>query len=228
MKQRFIVLGIILMILGGVLLVWLSIENNTNTKVGSASALSIDELALPSIGFQKVDGERAWRFPEDFGPHPDFQREQWHLRSEDGCPINIDILLERVSVVPPQFAPMRRSNWATQSIFTAHAVLQQAETILLDHVLTSRGANNLAAASLEQVWVENWVLDFVENSLNIQEGNVVLKGELVFGNPQEPMADDLWYSYQRPIAFSGQLITQDADTKFDCNMVLLHRFGSGT
>lgn len=224
MRQRLAIVMILLVLGIGVVLVWRSVGADDDALV-AAQVVDVDALALPVVGFQAVDGKYDWRFPADFGPHPDFQREQWQLITNDNCAVALNIQFERVSLLPDALMPDRESAWAAQSTVIGQATIRHNGDVVVDHTLTSRVAIGLAGATAEQVWVEDWVLNFADNTLVIRNRDGVLTGDLTFDDPRDPMMDESWYSYQRPAELRGQL-SADETTTFICAVTLLHRFGS--
>ncbi len=224
MKQRLMI-GVVLVLVGiGGVLVWQSLQANEDTQV-AAQVINAEDLGLSAVGFMAVDGKYDWSFPDDFGPHPNFQREQWQISSVADCPIQLTLTFERLSLLPEQLMPSRDSAWTTQSIFSAQATIRHDDNVELETALISRGALGLVGATDQRVWVEDWVLDFADNTLFIRSDSLVLSGDLLFEDPRDPMIDDTWYSYQRPAEMRGQLIT-DENIAFTCAMLLVHRFGS--
>lgn len=224
MKQRLGLVAIVVLVVVGGWLVWDALQTDEEVLV-SAQIVDPDALALPVVGFRTVAGGYQWSFPDDLGPHPDFQREQWILTTTDECAIQIDVRFERLSLLPAQLMPPRESEWSTQSTFTAQAILRRSGDTLLNEALTTRAALDLAGADADQVWVEDWVLDFAENVLAISSNDVTLTGTLIFADPRDLSNDEAWYSYEHPAELRSQLVA-DENTAFTCDVVLMHRFGS--
>lgn len=225
--QRGLLAGIVLVviIIGGVL-VWQSVEENDEGIV-AGQQINPDDFILPGVGFRTVGDTYDWVFPDDFGPHPDFQREQWQLSNNGDCPLNINIMLDRVSTVPEFLLPERESEWVAASVFTGDVAIDRGNNTLLEGFAVSRDAIALAGATDERIWIEDWELHLSNQTLYIQVDGVVLQADLVFGDPQNQAQETDWYSYQRPVEMTGQ-VSDDTTTNFSCDMMLLHRFGSAS
>ena len=59
-----------------------------------------------SAGFLRAKGPRGWVFPDDYGPHPEFQTEWWYytgtLQSSDGSQYGYQLTFFRRGLAPPQ------------------------------------------------------------------------------------------------------------------------------
>jgi predicted secreted hydrolase len=128
-------------------------------------AVSADIVGLRSTdstaGYARADRVRAFAFPLDHGPHPDFQTEWWYytgnLDAADGRHFGYQLTFFRRAIAPT--ATARNSDWATNQIYFAHFAITDAKNN--DHWATerfSRGAAGLAGASGDpyRVWLENW------------------------------------------------------------------------
>ena len=119
------------------------------------------------VGYARATNVRPFKFPDDHGPHPDFQTEWWYytgnLESADGRRFGYQLTFFRRAITPPstaaQGATPRASDWATNQIYFAHFALTDAKNNRHDSTERfSRGAANLAGASGNpfRVWIENW------------------------------------------------------------------------
>lgn len=124
------------------------------------------ESAPAPAGFQRADGPRAWDFPADFGPHPDFQTEWWYytgiLETGEGRLFGYQLTLFRRGLVPPEERPDRSSDWAADQVYMGHFALSdiQAGTHRSAEIF-SRGAAGLAGAQSDpfRAWVEGWTIE---------------------------------------------------------------------
>lgn len=124
-------------------------------------------------GYARALAPRAFRFPDDHGPHPEFQTEWWyytgHLEAEDGRPFAFQLTFFRRALTPQPAA--RASALAADQIYFAHFALTDvaggAHTFAERF---SRGAGGLAGASGRpfQVWLEDWRAEALD-----AEGSVV-------------------------------------------------------
>ena len=76
-----------------------------------------DVLSGEAAGFARAEGPRAFRFPADHGPHPEYRSEWWYftgnLRGPDGRPFGFQLTLFRFALVADP--PARASAWSARS-----------------------------------------------------------------------------------------------------------------
>ncbi len=133
----------------------------------SANVISLktnDSIA----GYTRAINRREWKFPNDHGPHLDFQTEWWYfvgnLDASDGRHFGYELTFFRRAITPTTACGdcgvnARDSEWATNQIYFAHFAISDVKAN--DHFSTerfSRGAAGLAGGSGNpfRVWVENW------------------------------------------------------------------------
>lgn len=117
----------------------------------------------------------AFRFPEDHGPHPDFQTEWWYLtgnlESASGRRFGFQFTIFRSALAPggaggPGGSDSGSgleagSNWSTDQVYMGHfALTDEAGGVFHHFERFSRGALGLAGAETEpfRVWLEDWSL----------------------------------------------------------------------
>jgi predicted secreted hydrolase len=129
-------------------------------------------------GYARADAIRAFAFPPDHGPHPDFQTEWWYytgnLDAADGRHFGYQLTFFRRAISPTDTA--RDSDWGTNQIYFAHFAITDVKNN--DHWAVerySRGAAGLAGANGNpyHVWLENWDA----TSLNAEGSRVQLHAE---------------------------------------------------
>ena len=144
------------------------------TCLGLAAVLADDTLSPPSklsvlLGsdadeaFARASQPRAFVFPEDHGPHPDFRNEWWYvtgnLDDEDGRRFGFELTIFRFALAPT--APVSESAWRTNQVYIAHLAVTDADADDF-HVAQryARGALGLAGAQAPplRVWIDNWEL----------------------------------------------------------------------
>ena len=114
-----------------------------------------------------VAGEpRAFRFPEDHGPHQDFRNEWWYftgnLDDEQGHRFGYELTVFRFSLRPreqAQTGTQPESGWHTNQVYMAHLALTDEENQRFEFEQRfSRGALGLAGARSDpfKVWIEDW------------------------------------------------------------------------
>jgi predicted secreted hydrolase len=114
-------------------------------------------------GFARADGPMPLLFPQDHGPHPDYQTEWWYftgnMQDEQGRRFGYQLTFFRRALLPPNQAPARDSAWATPQVYMAHLALTDASS-RQHHAFErlARGAAGLAGAQSEpfHVWLDDW------------------------------------------------------------------------
>jgi len=117
-------------------------------------------------GFERAFAPRAFSFPADHGPHPDFREEWWYvtgnLDGPEGRRFGFQITIFRHGL--KRGMPSRPSNWAGQDAYMAHfAVTDVAGKRYTAFQRLSRGAAGLAGSQLEpfKVWLDEWRIEAV-------------------------------------------------------------------
>ncbi len=177
MRLFLLALGIAVVI-GGLL--WLGREP------GPPPASSSLVLGAPAeaIDFARVTQVRDFRFPEDHGPHLDFQTEWWYytgnLDAKDGSHFAYQLTFFRRGLTPG--SPERRASLATNQIYFAHFALTDVDGG--EHTFSerfSRGVAELAGAgsSPYRVWLEDWSVQAMDTEggllrLQAREGDMAV------------------------------------------------------
>lgn len=179
--RRFLFIVIAIVIVGaGAFLYWRSQQAAT-----PATEIVALQSAAGAEGFARVTEARAMQFPQDHGPHPDFQTEWWYytgnLQVEDGSPnsglrrFGYQLTFFRRGITPGTVG-VRESDWATNQIYFAHFALTDAKNNAHNETeIFSRGAAGLAGASGDpfRVFIENWS----STGLNPEASSVELKAD---------------------------------------------------
>lgn len=201
--KRLLMIVMAVVIGGGAVYLW---RQGPTENTDGTNLIGQTDFELPSIGFAKVVADYTWQFPQDYGPHPDFQREQWQIKTTNDCPTPLTITFARVSVFPQNFPSIRSSAWATRSIITAD--VQQADTTTSR---VSRAVIGLAGSDEQQIWVDDWEWQWATGRLVVGPFDWMLN----LGDPLEATSDNAWHRYTR----IGQ-----ADN--GCLIELIHQFGT--
>jgi predicted secreted hydrolase len=120
--------------------------------------------ASDAAGFQRVLPGRAFAFPRDHGPHPDFRHEWWYvtgnLDAANGERFGFELTFFRFALVPPPIPPTP-SAWRSSEVYMAHfAISDVAQRRFRFAQKLSRGALGLAGAEAQplHVWIDDWSL----------------------------------------------------------------------
>jgi predicted secreted hydrolase len=134
-----------------------------------------DREVLPAEaapGFALAAAPRAFQFPRDHGPHPEFRQEWWYLTGNlDGAGgerFGFELTFFRFALEPPPGpgaaaagAVRAASAWRTREIYMAHfAITDVAAQRFRFAQKLSRAALGLAGAvdAPLRVWIDDWML----------------------------------------------------------------------
>jgi predicted secreted hydrolase len=163
-----------------------------------SASLSVAEALRSSDnqGYARALEPRAFSFPKDHGPHPEFRTEWWYytgnLATAEGRRFGFQLTFFRSALAPEM--PERGSAWATRQAWLAHFALSDVDGERF-HAFErwSRGAVGLAGVQAEpfRVWVEDWSAAAVEGEtgpvfpmrLRAAQGEVALDLRLDQGKP---------------------------------------------
>jgi predicted secreted hydrolase len=219
------------------LLVMATILGCGGTESGEAlrARLSLVETlaGADTVGYRRALEPRAFDFPPDHGPHPDFRTEWWYvtgnLSSTSGRDFGFQLTIFRNALSPT--SPESPSDWATNQAYMGHfTVTDVSGERFYAHERFARGAAGLAGAEGEplRVWLEDWKLEATTAAtfpirLEARDADVELRLELTEGKPvvlqgdrglsqkgPEPGNASYYYAHTR-LPASGTLVL-DGDT----------------
>lgn len=112
--------------------------------------------------FKRAAEVRPFVFPQDHGPHPEYQTEWWYytgnLQTADGQRWGYQLTFFRSGLSAD--APERESQWATSQVYLAHFAVTDAagQRFVANSQLARGGEINIAGAQAEpfRVFVKNW------------------------------------------------------------------------
>jgi len=150
-----------------------------------------------SDGFARATKVRKLTFPDDAGPHPEFQTEWWYytgnLTDENGRHFGFQLTFFRRALSPTE--ERRTSNWATNQVYFAHFAISDIKNrVFYPSERWSRGAAGLAGAMAHpfRVWIEDWSATAEGESFHLQAKN-------------DQVAIDLLLTPTKPIVLHGEL-----------------------
>lgn len=126
---------------------------------GRALAQGFAGLGTAADGYAKVTPGRAFSFPGDHGPHPDFRIEWWYvtanLKDAGGTAYGAQWTLFRQALAPGA----QQEGWANQQIWMAHAAITRADTHRTAETF-ARGGVGQAGVTAEpfQAWIDAWMM----------------------------------------------------------------------
>ncbi len=156
----------------------------------------------PAEGFARAEAPRAFRFPEDHGPHPDYRTEWWYVTGhldgpgEESFGFQVTFFRSALSPDPPE----EESEWSTRQVYLAHfAVTDVDGGRHRSFERMARGAVGMAGAQAEpfRVWVDHWTLeshgdDLFPLRVSAETEEVGLELLLRSGKPLVPQGEDGW------------------------------------
>ena len=158
-----------------------------------AATIRVDEAmgGTPDPGFARAFEPRAFSFPGDHGPHPDFATEWWYLtgnlESDDGRRFGYQLTLFRVGLRPGEAA--QDSDWRSNQVYMGHlAVSDIAGGKHYSAERFARAAAGLAGARARpfEVWLGPWRLhsdnEFFPLALEAQDADFGLSLQLQAGD----------------------------------------------
>lgn len=189
MQQRIIVLILVIATLAICALVYLNFRK-PQKETGASVVESLSD-GSHADGFARATQVRRFTFPQDAGPHPEFQNEWWYytgnLNDETGRRFGFQLTFFRRALSPN--ASERNSNWATNQVYFAHfAVSDIQNRNFYPNARWSRGAMGLAGAEADpfRVWIEDWSASSQGKSVHLKasNGSVVIN---LFLTPTKPI-----------------------------------------
>jgi len=157
--------AVLVLIAGGAAALWLGSEPRPGApRIGATISVTSALGADGADGFARAAAPRAFEFPPDHGPHPEFRTEWWYytgnLRAGDGRHVGFQLTFFRIALGPGPVA--RASDWGATQVYLAHfAVTDTRGGRFLAFARSSRDALGLAGAQAEpfRVWLEDWVAE---------------------------------------------------------------------
>ena len=131
-------------------------------ETGAQSSQLADLLGSDADpAFARAIAPRAFVFPQDHGPHPEFRNEWWYvtgnLDNEDGERFGFELTIFRFALTPSVSAS--KSAWRTNQVYIAHLAATDADNKRFYVAQRySRGAAGLAGAQAKpfRVWIDDW------------------------------------------------------------------------
>lgn len=114
-----------------------------------------------TAGFARALEPRVFHFPEDAGPHPEFQTEWWyytgHLHNAAGRRFGYQLTFFRRGLAPKTVLHLK--DWPTEQMYFAHFTVSDIENQrFYPFERWQRGSIELAGAQAEPfaVWLDHW------------------------------------------------------------------------
>src|ERR1700730_14398199 len=164
--------------------------------VGATLAVNAALGSGDATGFARALAPRAFSFPGDLGPHPDFRTEWWYytgnLESAAGRHFGFQLTFFRTALAPPAEGDAATgSAWSTRQLYLAHfAVTDTSGRPFHAWSHLERAALGLAGARAHPFrgWLDDWSAesdapDGVPVRLRAAEGSVAIDLTLASDRP---------------------------------------------
>ncbi|HVO41522.1 MAG TPA: lipocalin-like domain-containing protein, partial [Aggregatilineales bacterium] len=188
-------------VIGAVILgALIGVMRSQGTSGATYSADVVAALDSGNIaGFARAYQVRDFKFPQDYGAHPDFQTEWWYytgnLADSAGRLFGFELTIFRRAVAPA--LPERQSDWATNQIYFADFALSDiADSRFYTKQRFSRGAAGLAGAEVDprvHIWINDWSMTAQDAAASVMR----LKAA------DDPIAIDLTTTQTKPPTLEG-------------------------
>ena len=197
-------------------------DNRSAQETGNiAQSLSGYDIS----GFKRVQMPRDFKFPKDFGPHPEYQTEWWYytgnLVDSSGRDFGYQLTFFRRAL--SSYEVDRESEWASNQIYFAHFALSDIENgEFYSSERWSRSALGLAGAETMpfRVWIDDWSVQGEGKSFKLKatDGSisinlllkpakpVVLQGDKGLSQKSQEPGNASYYFSQTRIDTSGRVI----------------------
>jgi predicted secreted hydrolase len=114
-------------------------------------------LGMKGDGFTPVVPGKAFSFPADHGPHPDYRIEWWYvtanLKDKSGAPFGAQWTLFRHATQPAA----QQEGWASQQIWMGHAAVTRADTHRYSETFARGGVGQAGVeAQPFRAWIDSW------------------------------------------------------------------------
>ena len=166
--------------IGGLLV---AVVLSTRSEAPIAASLDLAEaMGGDTTGYARATAIRAFRFPDDHGPHPAFKTEWWYvtgnLSAGAARRFGFQFTLFRVALTPT--GTLRRtSDWASNQLYMGHFTVTDVDgaRFYADERF-SRGAAGLAGAEGQpfRVWLEDWAVTAATPTSTVPPFRVVAAG----------------------------------------------------
>lgn len=197
-------------------------DNRSAQETGNiAQSLSGYDIS----GFKRVQMPRDFKFPKDFGPHPEYQTEWWYYTGNlaDSSGRNFGYQLTFFRRALSSYEVDRESEWASNQIYFAHFALSDIENgEFYSSERWSRSALGLAGAETMpfRVWIDDWSVQGEGKSFKLKatDGSisinlllkpakpVVLQGDKGLSQKSQEPGNASYYFSQTRVDTSGRVI----------------------
>ncbi len=169
MKKVLLIVVLIVIIVGNITWMWPQEEPTSAVPQPTTGSSRLSELlgAEGMEAYASAIEPRAFSFPADHGPHPEYRNEWWYitgnLDAENGERFGFDLTFFRFSLTPKtaneEPKASESSAWTGKQVYIAHFAITDVDNEQF-HVAQryARGSLGLAGAQTSpfRVWLEDW------------------------------------------------------------------------
>ncbi len=147
-----------------------SCDNNLSPEEHKQKRQSFSDLLSSKdiSGYSRAITPRKMKFPEDYGPHPDFRNEWWYLTgnltTDSGRHFGYQLTIFRLAMMPSannDAQTEHQQGWHSSQLYMGHFALTDTQNNThYDFEEINRTGAGLAGAEINpvNVWVNNWQL----------------------------------------------------------------------
>jgi len=148
-------------------------------------------LATDNDAFARAETPRAFEFPFDHGPHPEYRNEWWYVTGNldaDGRRFGFELTIFRVALTPN--SAETSEDWSTDQVYFAHFAVTDADgQRFFAAEKSARGAAGLAGARRDpyEVWIDNWRLSMNGDRWRLHASDEGFAVDLALTPEREPV-----------------------------------------
>lgn len=248
MNKKYLFTIILILITASIFIVL----NNHEPAQLSGSRISFidDQSKVEDNNFKKAIYKRDFKFPEDFGAHPEYLTEWWYytgnLLTDDGRHFGYQLTFFR-RAISDEFEVSSASDWASNQIYLAHFAV--TDTLNEKHYVfdqISRGSAGIAGTSIDplfSIWLKDWEINQLEdNVFQMNAGNddveinfilTDLKGISFYGDDGlsqkgSEIGNASYYFSQTRMETTGSIRISDENFSVKGFSWMDHEFGTST
>jgi predicted secreted hydrolase len=163
---------------------------------GASPGTRLEALLTPAAQdrFALALAPRAFEFPRDHGPHPDFRHEWWyvtgHLEADGGARFGFELTFFRYALAPPSQPSPQASSWRANQVYVAHfAITDVSREQFYFAERRERDALQLSGAQAQplRVWLQDWMLESDGSQWRLSAGDAAFTLQLTLSPQSAPI-----------------------------------------
>jgi predicted secreted hydrolase len=163
---------------------------------GASPGTRLEALLTPAAQdrFALALAPRAFEFPRDHGPHPDFRHEWWyvtgHLEADGGARFGFELTFFRYALAPHSQPSPQASSWRANQVYVAHfAITDVSRQQFYFAERRERDALQLSGAQAQplRVWLQDWMLESDGSQWRLSAGDAAFTLQLTLSPQSAPI-----------------------------------------